>query len=59
MAMNIETIRRMATTEKFIDLDIPEEEISDEERQELLMIKDEMKRGKEHRLEDVLAELDV
>jgi hypothetical protein len=32
MVMNIETIRKTMTTEKPIDLDIPEEEISDKER---------------------------
>ncbi len=45
------------TTEELLKLIIPEEKISDEERQELLKIKDEMKKGKEYRLEDVLAEL--
>lgn len=32
MVMNIETIRRTMITEELINLDIPEEEISDEER---------------------------
>lgn len=40
-------------------LQIPEEEISDEERQEIHMIRDEMKRGEKFRLDDVLDELNV
>ncbi len=47
------------TTEEFTNLDIPEEEISDDERREIHTIIEEMKRGKEHRLEDVLDELNV
>lgn len=47
------------TTEEFTNLDIPEEEISEDERKEIRMIIEEMKRGKEHRLEDVLDELNV
>lgn len=38
---------------------IPEEEISDEERKEIHDILEEMESGKEYRLEDVRAELDV
>lgn len=47
------------TTEELINLEIPEEEISDEERREIRMIRDEMKRGKKFRLEDILEELNV
>lgn len=46
--------------EELINLYIQEEEeISDEERKEIHMIIDKMKRGKEYRLEDVLDELKV
>jgi hypothetical protein len=52
-------MKRMTTTEELANLDIPEEEISDEERREIHIIREEMKRGKEFRLEDVLDELNI
>lgn len=38
---------------------IPEEDISNEERAELQEIREQMARGEKHRLDNVLAELNV
>jgi hypothetical protein len=45
--------------QKLIDLIIPEVKISEEERKEIHVILEEMESGKEYRLEDVRAELNV
>jgi len=50
---------RKMTIEELRNLVLPEEEISEEERQEIRMIKKEMESGKERRYEDVSAELNV
>lgn len=44
---------------KMDDILLPVEEISDDEREELDKIEEEMKRGEKFRLEDVMAELGV
>lgn len=50
---------KSVTAQELLRFIIPEEEISDEERQEIHMIRDEMKRGEKFRLDDVLDELNV
>lgn len=50
---------RMLTTEEFLNLALPEEEINEEERRETHVIREEMKKGKKFRFEDVLDELNV
>ena len=50
---------KSVTARELLRFIIPEEEISDEERQEIHMIRDEMKRGEKFRLDDVLDELNV